>query len=126
MLLLVQGFPSPDFSIDKAKGERLRTLIKLHKVQFGSARNHHIGQQLSTDINSHKLVRNKRFFYDNDNSDAVDDWRDVLDDFVDYKRDLFDYLRDGKRTFLETFFPCGVTDTCDKDEDTPMPAMMYP
>ena len=116
MLLLVQGFPSSDFSTGKAKEERLRTLIKFHKAQ------------ISTDINSHKLVRNKRFLYDNDNSDAVDDWRDVADDFVDYKRDLFDYLRDGKRTFLETFFPCGVTDTCDKDETTPVPPpapMMY-
>ena len=128
MLLLVQGVPSSDFSMDKAKGERLRTLIKPHNVNFGRARTHYIGKQLSRDINSHKLVRNKRFLYDNENSDAVDDWRDVKDDFVDYKRDLFDYLRDGKRTFLETFFPCGVTDTCDKDDDTPIPPpvpMMY-
>merc|ERR1712025_1460356 len=131
ILLLVQGFPSHDFSTEKARGERLRTLIKLHKEEFGSARNHHFGQRLLRDINNHKLVRNKRFLYDNDNSDAVDDWRDVLDDFVDYKRDLVDYFKEGARTFIETFFPCGVTDTCDKDEDTPSPAttkkpMMYP
>ena len=128
MLLLVHGFPSPDFSMDKANLERLRTLITRHREQLARAQNHKFGQQISRDIGNHKLVRNKRFLYDNENSDAVDDWRDVKDDFVDYKRDLFDYLRDGKRTFLETFFPCGVTDTCDKDDDTPIPppvSMMY-
>ena len=76
-------------------------------------------------INQHKLMRQKRFLYDNDNSDAVDDWRDVLDDAKDYKEDLVDMFRDGARTFFETFFPCFVTDSCDDDEEeeaTPAPA----
>ena len=113
--------------MDKATGELLRTLIKMHKGEiYGSPshRNQLHKEQAFQDINQHKLVRQKRFLYDNDNSDAVDDWRDVLDDAVDYKRDLVDMFRDGARTFLETFFPCGVTDTCDDDKEvttTPKP-----
>ena len=79
-------------------------------------------------INQHKLMRQKRFLYDNDNSDAVDDWRDVLDDSFDYKRDLKEMITDGVRTFFETFFPCGVTDSCDDDEEeptTPKPVASY-
>ena len=115
--------------MDKATGELLRTLIKMQRGEiYGSPsnRNQEEKEQTSQDINQHKLLRQKRFFrYDNENSDAIDDWRDVLDDKYEYKKDLVDMFRDGARTFLETFFPCGVTDTCDKDEPTtPKPKPM--
>ena len=117
-MVLAQGYPA-SYPIDDATAKRFSTLIKVLKGEIGASQNHHLTQQDSGDINNHKLVRHKRFLY-GDNEDALDDWTDVLDDFVDYKRDLVDYWKEGVRTFIETFFPCGVTDTCDKEEDTPM------
>ena len=62
--------------MDKATGELLRTLIKMQKGEiYGSPshRNQLHKEQAFQDINQHKLVRQKRFLYDNDNSDDRDD-----------------------------------------------------
>lgn len=124
MLVLGQASTTSSYQIDKATGISSGNIINVHKGKLGGAQNYNFGQKISGDINFQKLVRHKRFLYDNDNNDAIEDWRDAFDDTIDYKRDLFEYWADGARTFLETFFPCGVTDSCDKDEDTPMPTPM--
>ena len=78
-----------------------------------------LGVNLSQDENIDDLAQNQRIFYQKDNDDSVDSWSDAIDDSADYKRDLVKYLSEGVRTFIETFFPCGVTDTCDNQKETP-------
>ena len=75
-----------------------------------------LGVNLSQDDNIDDLARNQRIFYEKDNDDSVDSWSDAIDDSADYKRDLVKYLSEGVRTFIETFFSCGVTDTCDNQK----------